>query len=222
MQPGRSTENHRVRDVARTTNRPPRRSPKQVTRTLAGVGSAAILSIYAVGYLQTRAAEAQLSGAAMPIAAAPPVTAIPGATLFAGAVATATPMPMTPTPAATAAQPTAPGSGGSTGSAPSATQPPPPPPAATPTAASRYKDGTYVANGSSRHGDIGATVVIQGGRIVSARVTSCQTHYPCHYVNPLVNEVLSNQDAPTDYVSGATDSSRAYRQAVANALAQAS
>lgn len=222
MQPGRSTEKRGVRDIARTPNSPPRRSPKQVTRTLAGVGSAAILSIYAVGYLQTRAAEAQLSGTAVPISAAPTVTAIPGATLFAGAVATPTPMPMTPTPAATAAQPTAPGSRGSSGSAPTATQPPPPPPTATPTAASRYKDGTYVANGSSRHGDIGATVVIQGGRIVSARVTSCQTHYPCHYVNPLVNEVLSKQDTPTDYVSGATDSSRAYRQAVANALAQAS
>jgi len=221
MQPGRSTEK-RGEDIAGTTNIPRRRSPKQVTRTLAGVGSAAILSIYAVGYLQTRAAEAQLSGAAVPISAAPPVTAIPGATLFAGAVATPTPIPMTATPAATAAQPTAPGSSGSTGSAPTATQPPPPPPTATPTAASRYKDGTYVANGSSRHGDIGATVVIQGGRIVSARVTSCQTHYPCHYVNPLVNEVLSKQDTPTDYVSGATDSSRAYKQAVANALAQAS
>jgi uncharacterized protein with FMN-binding domain len=85
-----------------------------------------------------------------------------------------------------------------------------------------YKDGTYVGKGTSRHGDIQATVVITGGQIVSARVTRCQTRYPCSDVDQLVQEVVSIQAAPVHHISGASDSSRAYKQAVVNALAQAS
>ncbi len=96
-----------------------------------------------------------------------------------------------------------------------------PAPGAVASAASGYKDGTYVGSGNSRHGGMQVQVVIQQGKITSANVISCFTRYTCSYVDQLVSEVLSKQSAPTNYVSGATDSSRAYRQAVTNALKQA-
>jgi len=205
---------------------PRRRSPRQVTRGLAVIGSAAILSVYAVGYMQTRSAEAQLTGdpAAGAIVGSAR-TPVPGATLLPAAIGTtstsAAPTQVPATPSSTAVV------GGSNASAtmqvpPQPTKTAPPSPTRTPTPASRYRDGTFTGSGTSRHGDIEATVVIQAGRIVSARVTNCQTRYPCEYVNPLVSEVLSKQSPPTDHVSGASDSSRAYKQAVSNALAQAS
>jgi uncharacterized protein with FMN-binding domain len=83
------------------------------------------------------------------------------------------------------------------------------------------KDGSYVGTGFSRHGDIEATVVIAGGKIVSANVTGCGTRYPCSRVNSLVREVVAKQAPPVDIVSGATDSSYAYVDAVTQALAQA-
>lgn len=85
-----------------------------------------------------------------------------------------------------------------------------------------YRDGTYVGRGSSRHGDIEATVVIQGGQIVSADVSACGTRYSCRYMRPLIAEVINSQDAPVDHVSGASDSSKAYTEAVQAALSQAS
>jgi uncharacterized protein with FMN-binding domain len=75
--------------------------------------------------------------------------------------------------------------------------------------------------GTSRHGSITATVVIEGGEIMSASVTNCQTRYPCSDVNALVSAVLTNQTVPTTNVSGATDSSRAYKTAVTQALQKA-
>ncbi|MEO8457379.1 MAG: FMN-binding protein [Chloroflexota bacterium] len=87
--------------------------------------------------------------------------------------------------------------------------------------AGTFHDGTYTAVGSSRHGDIEATVVVSGGKIVSAKVTSCDTRYPCSDVNALVSEVVTHQDSPIHYISGATDSSKAYTQAVQKALAEA-
>ncbi len=84
-----------------------------------------------------------------------------------------------------------------------------------------YRDGTYVGVGSSRHGSIGATVVISGGKITSAAITSCGTRYPCSKVASLPAQTVALQAVPTNYVSGSTDSSKAYRQAVVNALSQA-
>jgi uncharacterized protein with FMN-binding domain len=94
---------------------------------------------------------------------------------------------------------------------------------ATPTAAatSGYKDGTYVGSGNSRHGGIQAQVVIQGGTIVSATITRATTRYPASAIASLPREVVSAQGTNVDLVSGATDSSEAYLQAVDNALSQA-
>jgi uncharacterized protein with FMN-binding domain len=99
-------------------------------------------------------------------------------------------------------------------------------PTAAPTAAAaqaatgKYKDGSYVGLGRSRHGNIEATVVVQGGKIVSARISQCLTRYPCSMIAALPGEVVAQQSATVDFVSGATDSSTAFQQAVANALAK--
>jgi uncharacterized protein with FMN-binding domain len=142
---------------------------------LLGLSSAAILTVYAMGYIQTR----QLTG--------PNVISLasePGEVPKPVAQASASPTPAGQTQAG-------------------------------------YKDGTYIGLGTSRHGNIEATVVIQGGKIVSAKVSRCMTRYPCSDVTPLVGEALSIQATPVHHVSGASDSSRAYKMAVSNALSQA-
>lgn len=98
---------------------------------------------------------------------------------------------------------------------------PVPPTAPTAAQPAAYRDGTYTGRGSSRHGDIEATVLIKGGRIVSAAVTQCRTRYSCSEVDALRAEVIARQGPPVDHISGATDSSTAYRGAITQALSQA-
>jgi uncharacterized protein with FMN-binding domain len=93
------------------------------------------------------------------------------------------------------------------------------PPATTPQ--SVYKDGTYYGWGTSRHGDIQAAVVIESGRITIARVERCLTRYSCSWITPIPPRILTKQGTTYDYVSGATESSDAFQDAVAEALAQA-
>jgi uncharacterized protein with FMN-binding domain len=81
-----------------------------------------------------------------------------------------------------------------------------------------FKDGSYKGSGSSRHGGMEVTVVIKDGKIASANVTSCSTRYSCSDVDPLVGAAVSKQAVPSSRVSGATDSSKAYKQALTNAL----
>ncbi len=88
-------------------------------------------------------------------------------------------------------------------------------------ASATYKDGSYTGSGNSRHGGMQVKVVIQGGKITSANVVSCGTRYPCSDIDPLISAAVSKQAVPTNHVSGATDSSQAYKQAVTAALKQA-
>lgn len=96
--------------------------------------------------------------------------------------------------------------------------PAPPPPAIR---QSLYKDGTYEGWGTSRHGDIGVSVVIQDGRIASAVIAQCRTRYPCSWISQLPGQVVSRQSPNVDYVSGATQSVNAYYTAVVEALSKA-
>jgi uncharacterized protein with FMN-binding domain len=84
-----------------------------------------------------------------------------------------------------------------------------------------YKDGTYEGWGTSRHGDIGVSVVIEDGRIASAIIAQCRTRYPCSWISQLPGQVISRQSPNVDYVSGATQSVNAYYTAVVEALAKA-
>ena len=98
---------------------------------------------------------------------------------------------------------------------------PPPPPSPPLPAALQYKDGTYTGWGSCRHGDIQASVVIEGGRIASATIAQCYTRYPCTWIDHAPGQVVARQSIKVDYVSGATQSVDAFKQAVAEALAKA-
>jgi uncharacterized protein with FMN-binding domain len=96
---------------------------------------------------------------------------------------------------------------------------PPAAPVATPP--SRYKDGTYLGWGTSRHGDIQAAVVVEDGRIASATIAQCLTRYSCSVIAALPPQVASRQSPDVDYVSGATQSANAFYYAVVDALAKA-
>ena len=84
-----------------------------------------------------------------------------------------------------------------------------------------YKDGTYTGSGNSRHGGMVVKVVVKDGKITSANVDDCSTRYPCSDVDSLVRSAVTRQSVPANHVSGATDSSQAYKQALTNALKQA-
>jgi uncharacterized protein with FMN-binding domain len=182
--------------------------PGRVANSLVVLTSAAIVSVYAVGYARTQSAEDQITGADVGLTQALQVTPTP--------TAKATGAPSPTSQAAGGAQSTA--TAGTT-SRPAATATPKP--AATPTAATGYRDGTYTGSGTSRHGGVTVSLVVSGGKIKSAAITSCQTRYPCSQISSLQGQVISRQSAKIDHVSGATDSSTAYRQAVAAALAKA-
>jgi uncharacterized protein with FMN-binding domain len=98
------------------------------------------------------------------------------------------------------------------------------PPAALPAApapAAAWKDGTYTGWGYSRHGNIEAEVVIQGGRIASAIISQCRTRYSCSVIDKLIPQVAQRQSPDVDYVSGATQSANAFYGAVVEALNKA-
>jgi uncharacterized protein with FMN-binding domain len=84
-----------------------------------------------------------------------------------------------------------------------------------------FKDGTYTGWGTSRHGDIQATVQVANGRITAAWVSQCLTQYSCSWIAGLPPQVVSRQSADVDYVSGATQSTNAFYQAVYQALTRA-
>jgi uncharacterized protein with FMN-binding domain len=89
------------------------------------------------------------------------------------------------------------------------------------TAAPSWKDGTYYGWGSCRHGDIQAKVHVEGGRIVVASISECDTRYSCNVIEKLPPEVAQRQSAEVDYISGATESADAFHYAVLNALNKA-
>jgi uncharacterized protein with FMN-binding domain len=95
----------------------------------------------------------------------------------------------------------------------------PPAPAAPPVL--HYKDGHYTGWGRSRHGDLQASIWIEGGRISTASIAQCETRYPCDWIIRLPPQVVQRQSAEVDYVSGATESATAFYYAVLEALAKA-
>ena len=106
--------------------------------------------------------------------------------------------------------------------APTIAPPPVLPPAPAPEPAKpAWKDGTYTGWGYSRHGNIEAAVVIEGGRILSANISQCRTRYSCDVIDKLIPQVAQRQSPNVDYVSGATQSADAFYGAVVEALSKA-
>lgn len=224
-----------------------RMGPSQrISNSLIALSSAAIVAIYAAGYHRTSAA-AQRLDARTPekrtpatIASVPPSAAAnPGVD-----AAPALPRPSAPPSKKNSARPSSPvrkaaptepsDSRTASSEAPtSTTEGNPPAKAVAPPAATgqtQYKDGVYFGLGSCRHGDIEASVSIQGGKIVSTVISQCLTRYSCSWIAPrtpvaglpdLPAQVVERQSAKVDYVSGATESSYAFSDAVAAALSKA-
>jgi len=85
-----------------------------------------------------------------------------------------------------------------------------------------YADGTYTGTGTSRFGNVNVAVTIAAGQISNVQITSVTTSYPASRITSLPGQVVKNQTANVNVVSGATYSSQAFKQAVQQALAQAS
>lgn len=183
--------------------------PGRMKNGVVGLSAAAIVSVYAAGYIASAGAESSTSVADVDPAAGIQVAAsmdsdedsdapalVPTATATTGIARTVQGTVATPAPA-------------TSGSAAGAT------------AATTYKDGVYAGTGAGPHGDLDVQVTVQGGKVVSVTITRCGTRYPCSRISELPARVIAAQSATISYVSRATDSSVAFARAVAVALAQA-
>ena len=211
---------------------------QRISKSLVTLSSTAIVAIYAAGFHRTSAAAhkfdsqgGQQKTVAEVIPAAPLPTENPPQS--APAVASSSPAaavkktvrkPAAANRKADSASAEAGGSAASGTGANAASKAP-----ATPQ--TNYKDGTFLGWGSCRHGDIEASVQIQDGKIVTATITQCLTRYSCSWISPRVpnpvlpdlpREVVERQSAKVDYVSGATESSYAFADAITAALSKAS
>jgi uncharacterized protein with FMN-binding domain len=225
-------------------------------RPLIALSSAAVVAVYAAGYLRTRSAadrfdaEASTRRAAatapphleavVPLPPAPSVGSTPGAQVPPfdapslqrrprSAAAVPTVIPAAPVASDSVSSSTATELPGE--NQPVQTPAPEPAVAAVPVplvqlpqpaaVATEYKDGTYLGWGYCRHGDIQASVVVENGRIASTTIARCLTRYSCSWIELLPSQVVTRQSPEVDYVSGATESSDAFHDAVADALSKA-
>jgi uncharacterized protein with FMN-binding domain len=227
-----------------------RTSPTQrISNGLITLSSAAIVAIYAAGYHRTSPAAhrfdsqipQQRTSATIAIATPPPAAnpgssaAPPVSSSAAPAIKKNTKRPSTPSrKAAPSSASDSAGSSASSTSTPSpASSTNPPIEAAAPPAGaakSAYKDGVYLGWGSCRHGDIEASVTIQDGKIALVAISQCLTRYSCGWIAPkipgaglpdLPSQVVERQGPKVDYISGATESSYAFADAVVAALSKA-
>ena len=212
---------------------------QRISRSLVTLSSTAIVAIYAAGYYRTSAAAHKFDSqtvegrtVAEAVPAPPPAPANPPAPAEPPGSSSSTPTVKKSVrkPAAanrkTGAASTESGESPESASENGAN-------AAAKAAASlqpQYKDGVFLGWGSCRHGDIEASVQIQDGKIVTATITQCLTRYSCSWISPRVpspvlpdlpREVVERQSAKVDYVSGATESSYAFADAITAALSKA-
>jgi uncharacterized protein with FMN-binding domain len=223
-----------------------RTSPTQrISNGLITLSSAAIVAIYAAGYHRTSPAAhrfdsqipQQRTSATIAIATPPPA-ANPGAAAAPPVSSSAAPAnkkntKRPATPSRKAAPSSASDSAGSSSAPlPASSTNPPIEAAASPAVAAKsaYKDGVYLGWGSCRHGDIEASVTIQEGKIALVAISQCLTRYSCGWIAPkipgaglpdLPSQVVERQGPKVDYVSGATESSYAFADAVVAALSKA-
>jgi uncharacterized protein with FMN-binding domain len=223
-----------------------RTSPTQrISNGLITLSSAAIVAIYAAGYHRTSPAAhrfdsqipQQRTSATIAIATPPPAAnpgssaAPPVSSSAAPAVKKNTKKPSTPSRKA-APSSASDSAGPSSAPSPASATNPPIEAAAPPAGAAKsaYKDGVYLGWGSCRHGDIEASVTIQDGKIALVAISQCLTRYSCGWIAPkipgaglpdLPSQVVERQGPKVDYVSGATESSYAFADAVVAALSKA-
>ncbi len=177
---------------------------RKVNKNLAGAAVVAIAAVYAAGYAWTQPAH-HAAGAAAVASPAPSVAAattappVDTATAIARAIASSTPPPTTSAAAAPVPSASSVKAAASTG----------------------YRDGSYTGTGTSRRGNVTVSLTIQNGQIADVKITRTTTYYPVSDISRLPGQVVQRQSANVDMVSGATESSRAFRGAVSQALAEA-
>jgi uncharacterized protein with FMN-binding domain len=223
---------------------------QRISNGLITLSSAAIVAIYAAGYHRTSPAAHRFDSqipqqrTSATIAITTPLPAASSGAAPAPAVSSAsgpairknTKKPLTPSRKA-ASSGASDSAGSSSGPSPTSTTNPPAESAAAPAAAppagaakNGYKDGVYLGWGSCRHGDIEASVTIQDGKIALVAISQCLTRYSCGWIAPkipggglpdLPSQVVERQGPKVDYVSGATESSYAFADAVVAALSKA-
>lgn len=221
----------------------------RVCNRLVVLSSAAVLAVYSAGYLRTRSAANELEArAARQVAARAALVVVPAPPppSESSQVPEASPRPRKNASQRSAS--TSGASGAPDGSDPPAADgssygigtPAPVPPSAQNDSRSnsdqdstnsfsasdykpglRLKDGRYQGLGSSRHGDIVAEVVIQKGQIVYAGIADCLTRYSCSVIKQLPEQVVVRQSIEVDLVSGASESTSAFQDGIAAALARA-
>lgn len=86
---------------------------------------------------------------------------------------------------------------------------------------SQYKDGTYIGEGYNRRGLQKVAVTIKQDKITKVEITDWEMHYSESDIVDLPGEVVKNQSANVQLVSGATYSSEAFSEAVQDALSKA-
>lgn len=86
---------------------------------------------------------------------------------------------------------------------------------------SLYKDGTFTGTGMNRRGSIDVQVTIKNDKITDVEISHFAMHYSESDVVGLPDEVLQNQSAQVQNVSGATYSTEAFQDAIQVALEQA-
>ncbi len=202
---------------------------ERISRRLVLLSSAAIGAVYLAGYLDTRSADASLTNTTTSVTTS-------GATSTAVAPDSAIAQAQTATQAATSVETSPSTSTATTASSVQRAAAPPtaviPPAAVPPTATvepaptatavpTGLRDGTYTGVGNSRRGSIQAAVTVKAGRITDVAITGASTQYPVAWISALPGEVVADQSAQVDLVSGATYSSLAFQGAVQQALAQA-
>jgi uncharacterized protein with FMN-binding domain len=194
------------------------RDNRRKKRNLLAIGSAAVLAVYAAGYLRTSTAAQKLaemeqnrSGvdgvrvreAVKPSSPANPTPGTPSSVDDPLAVAT------TPTPLSTSAVPVAATSAIATNS--TVTN-------ATVAVKRIYKDGSFYGWGYCRHGNLKVVVEIKDDKITRAYIAECYTRYSQSVIAMLPGQVVARQSANVDRISRATESSDAFYFAVVAAL----
>jgi uncharacterized protein with FMN-binding domain len=86
---------------------------------------------------------------------------------------------------------------------------------------SLYKEGIFTGLGSNRRGSIQVAVTIKNDKITDVTISNFAMHYSESDVVGLPDEVIQKQSAQVDNVSGATYSTRAFEDAIQEALGQA-
>jgi uncharacterized protein with FMN-binding domain len=170
---------------------------KKMPGRLVALSATAVATIYLAGFASTQAGAqgAPASVSTVSVVASPVSTDVPTAAPPTTAPTVVVGASATPTLAATAT--------------------------AAPAASSTYTDGTYSATGTSALGNVSVSVTIANDKISNVQITRVTTKFPVSRIASLPAQVVQNQTASVNVVTGATYSSQAFKQAVQLALAQA-